>query len=514
MKILLNIDGMKSLFVSAKWIIILIISISCSQGLKDSPQVATYQNPIFAGDYPDPSILRDGDDYYIVHSSFEYYPGLLIWHSKNLINWEPVTHALQQYVGSVWAPELVKYEGKYFIYFPANDKNYVIAANTIEGPWSDPVELDIAMIDPGHVVDSVGNRYLFFSSGSYIQLSKDGLSLVGQPHHVYDGWKIPRDWSIECFCMEGPKLFKRGEYFYLTVAEGGTAGPATGHMVISARSKSLFGPWENSPNNPILRAQSNEENWWSIGHGTVFDDVDGNWWMIFHGYEKEHYNMGRQTMLTPLEWTQDGWFSIPKGVNIAQPIAIPGNRIIEKSPTNFSDSFAQAPLNPRWTFFGGLDENRLQFEDNSLVITGKGNGVANSSPMLYIPSDHSYSVQVEIEIEGDAIGGLVLFYNQSASSGILADQENILANLRGWQFPTEKKVIERHAYLRLDNINHTVNMFYSKNGTDWIKIENSFEASAYHHNILSGFMSLRIGLTAFGSGKVRFKNFKYEEILD
>jgi len=81
-----------------------------------------YVNPIFAGDYPDPSLLRDGSDYYIVHSSFEYYPGLLIWHSKDLINWSPVTHALHKYVGSVWAPDLVKYKNKYYHYQPTKIK--------------------------------------------------------------------------------------------------------------------------------------------------------------------------------------------------------------------------------------------------------------------------------------------------------------------------------------------------------------------------------------------------------
>ncbi len=98
-----------------------------------------FLNPIFAGDYPDPSIIRDGDNYYIVHSSFEYYPGLLIWQSKDLINWTPVTNALYKYVGSVWAPDLVKYKNKYYIYFPANNNIYVVAADSINGPWSDPV---------------------------------------------------------------------------------------------------------------------------------------------------------------------------------------------------------------------------------------------------------------------------------------------------------------------------------------------------------------------------------------
>jgi len=93
-----------------------------------------YTNPIFGGDHSDPSILRDGDDYYVVHSSFEYYPGLLIWHSKGLINWKPVTHALHKYTGSVWAPDLVKYNNKYYIYFPANNEIYVVVSDSIKGP--------------------------------------------------------------------------------------------------------------------------------------------------------------------------------------------------------------------------------------------------------------------------------------------------------------------------------------------------------------------------------------------
>jgi len=468
-----------------------------------------FTNPLLAGDYPDPSILRDGDDFYVVHSSFEYYPGLLIWHSKDLINWIPVTNALNSYVGSVWAPELVKYAGKYYIYFPADNKNYVIMAENIEGPWTEPVMIDISMIDPGHVVDEEGNRYLYFSSGSYVPLSKDGLMVAGNPTHSYDGWEIPREWSIECFCMEGPKLFKRGEYYYLTVAEGGTAGPATGHMVISARSKTPLGPWENSPYNPILRAKSADDKWCSVGHGTIFDDTKGNWFMLFHGYENGYYNMGRQTMLVPIEWTEDGWYKIPENTKIDKPTMLPGKANVMRKPFVLSDRFDGNELKAHWKFFGGFDKDRFQVKNNSIAIQGKGHGIADCSPMLCIPQDHSYTAEVELEIEGNAIGGLVLFYNQQASSGILADQNNILTNLRGWQFVTEDNVIKNHVFLRLKSIKNTVDMFYSLDGKEWIKTENSFESSGLNHNVLSGFMSLRIGLCSIGDGEVTFKNFVY-----
>lgn len=470
-----------------------------------------YANPIFAGDYPDPSLIRDGDDYYIVHSSFEYYPGLLIWHSKDLINWTPVTNALHKYVGSVWAPDFVKYKNKYYIYFPANNEIYVVTANSIYGPWSDPIDLKINNIDPGHVIDENGKRYLYSANGGYVPLSDDGLSVIGETKHVYNGWPIPRDWTIECFCLEGPKITKRGDYYYLTVAEGGTAGPATGHMIVSARSKSPFGPWENSPYNPIERTIDNSESWWSKGHGTLFEDAKGDWWIVFHGYENGHYNMGRQTLLQPVEWSKDGWFKTPVGIKTDQPIKSPSG-IASNSIFSLNDDFSGGSLKPYWKFFGEYDVNRFQLVDTFLVIKAKGNSVGNCSPLLCIPSDHSYTAEVELFIEGNATGGLVLFYNNNYNSGILANNESVLANLRGWQFVTESKVIKNHVFLKLKNINNTVDMFYSTDGTKWNKIENSLEVSSLNHNVLSGFLSLRIGLCSIGEGSVKFKNFKYKPI--
>ena len=470
-----------------------------------------YANPILAGDYPDPSILRDGKDYYLVNSSFDYYPGLLIWHSRDLISWSPVTNALHKYVGSVWAPDLVKYKNRYYIYFPANNTNYVVYADSINGIWSDPVDLKIGNIDLGHVVDKKGNRYLYFGSGGYVPLSDDGLSVVGKYQQVYNGWPIPRDWTIELFALEGPKITRRGEYYYLTVAEGGTAGPATSHMIISARSKSPLGPWENSPYNPIERTLSNTERWWSKGHGTLFEDTKGRWWLIFHGYEKNFLNMGRQTLMEPVEWTKDGWFRVQKGISTNKPIKKPYSEP-SASTYSLSDDFSGKTLKPHWKFFGEYDTMRFHLINHSLEIKAKGQSVGNCSPLLCIPSDHSYTAEVEITTEGNAIGGLVLFYNNSYYSGILADNENILANLRGWQFPIEKNIIKNHVFLRLKNINNTVDMYYSIDGIKWRKIESSVEVSGLNHNVLSGFLSLRIGLCAIGTGKVHFRNFIYKVI--
>ncbi len=476
---------------------------------KENRKSITFTNPIFAGDHPDPSILRDGKDYYMVHSSFEYYPGLLIWHSTDLINWTPVTHALTKNLGSVWAPDLAKYQGKYYIYFPANGKNYVVWANAINGPWSDPIDLKIGNIDPGHFTDKEGKRYLYFSDGSYVPLADDGLSVAGKPVMAYSGWPIPRDWVIECFCLEGPKVMKRGDYYYLTVAEGGTSGPATSHLVISARSKSPLGPWENSPYNPIVRTFSKSERWWSKGHATLIDDAAGKWWMIYHAYENGYYGMGRQTLLQPIEWTADGWFKSPAGLKIDQPIVAPAGAKAQIG-YELSDNFGGNKLRAHWQFYRQYDTTRFSVKNNSLTIAAKGNHVGECSPLLCIPQDHSYDAEVEFETEGDAKAALVLFYNDRTFSGIAADKDHVFSIIRDWTNPTEKKPGIRHAYLKLQNRNHLVNMFYSLDGKKWQKIENSLEVSGIHHNALGGFMSLRIGLCSIGTGRVIFRNFKYK----
>ena len=486
----------------------LISIVSNAQVQFNKTKAGYFQNPIFAGDYPDPSIIRDGENYYIVHSSFNYYPGLLIWTSTDLVNWKPVNHALTKNVGAVWAPDLVKYNHKFYIYFPANNTNYVVWADRIEGPWSDPIDLKIGNIDPGHVADDKGNRFLYFSDGSYVPLDRDGLKVTGCPKHVYDGWQIPKDWEIECFCLEGPKLMKHGDYYYLTVAEGGTAGPATSHMVISARSKSPLGPWENAPNNPILRTQTASEKWWSKGHASLIDDAKGNWWMVFHGYENGYYNRGRQTLLQPVEWTNDGWFKIPEKCKTEELMKSP---IGKNTVSNFSlsDDFSGKQLKPQWQFFNEWNPERFEFANGGLKLKAQGHNIGESAPLLCTPSDHSFTADVEVEIEGNATAGLVLFYDSKLYTGIAADSENVLAILRSWQFPTQKGINKKHLFLRLQKKEQLVNLFYSLDGKQWQKIENSAEVSSFNHNALSGFMSLKLGLSAVGDGQVTFRNFVY-----
>lgn len=485
-------------------------------GVSQQIKPGFYTNPILAGDYPDPSVLRVNDDYYMTHSSMEFSPGLLIWHSKNLVNWEPLCYALNEYLGSVWAPDLIKHGDLYYIYFPAVTKsgisNWVVTAKNPAGPWSRPVDLKtIGLIDPGHVAGPDGKRYLHLSDGYLVQLSDDGLSVVGEKRKVYEGWKFPADWLVEGFCLESPKLTFHNGYYYLTVAEGGTAGPATSHMVVSSRSKTPWGPWEHSPYNPIVHTQSAGETWWSKGHGTLVSTPGGDWWIMYHAYKKGFYNMGRQTLMEPLEWTSDGWFRIKQDVKTDQPIPEPKGPAVSGA-MQLSDNFSGKTLGLQWRFFKEFAPSRFKLDNNSLLLNAKGTSPKDCSPLLCIPSDENYQIETEIEISEDATGGLVLMYNEQMFTGIGLNKNGIIRYERGAPLVLNPTPLGNKVKLRIRNINHQVCYQFQKPGGNWEMYEASSEVSSYNHNACGGFISLRAGIFSAGTGNVRFLYFTYSRI--
>jgi xylan 1,4-beta-xylosidase len=477
----------------------------------------TYLNPIMAGDHPDPSVLKDGSDYYMTFSSFDAYPGLVIWHSRDLVNWEPVGPSLFRNVGSVWAPDLVKHKGRYYIYFPgigpAYRSNYVIWADSIRGPWSDPIDLKIGRIDPGHAVGPDGTRHLFLSGGYVVPLAADGLSVTGEMKKVYDGWKYPDDWVVEGFAQEGPKILRRGDYYYMVLAEGGTAGPPTSHMVIAARSRSIEGPWENSPYNAIIRTKSADERWWSKGHATLVEAPGGTWYVVYHAYENGFYNLGRQTLLEPVEWTADGWFRAA-GADVAKPIPKPAGEAVPHG-LPLSDDFSTRKMGVQWSFYGGTvtDNDRYRYENGSLVLKAKGTAPRDSSPLWFVCGDHAYELAVEIDIDPGATAGLLLFYNNRLYAGLGYSATNFIMHRYGTERQMAKPAhVGRTLFLRLTNDRHIVTIHYSADGKAWERFGTRMEVSGYHHNVAYDFLSLRPAIYAAGTGEVRFRRFTYRAL--
>ena len=478
----------------------------------------TFLNPMFAGDHPDPSIIKDGENYYLTFSSFDAYPGLLIWQSTDLVNWSPLAPALRKPIGSVWAPDLAKHDGRYFMYIPARTETYksiyVIHADSIEGPWSDPIDLKLPNhIDPCHVVGEDGRRYLFLSNGDMIPLSDDGLATRGDIHHVYDPWRYPDEWDVECFCPEGPKITRRGEWFYMLTAVGGTAGPPTGHMVIAARSKSVYGPWEDAPNNPQVRTQSRSERWWSRGHATLIEGAgEDEWWLVYHGYEKNFWTLGRQCLLDPVRWRDDGWFEAVGG-DLSSALAKPARGKSQPHGLRLSDDFASPVLGPQWAFYkpGSEEYARVVVGEGVLRLEAKGVSPADTSPLCFVCGDPGYEIQVEIERDQNATAGLLLFYNDRLYCGLGFDRSGAIMHRYGQERRIAGILAEQTSklHIKLRNDRHIVTMHTSLDGIDWRKFDVQIETSGYHHNVAYDFLSLRPAIYASGKGEARFENLQY-----
>ncbi|ACL41487.1 glycoside hydrolase family 43 [Pseudarthrobacter chlorophenolicus A6] len=492
----------------------------------------SYLNPVFAGDHPDPAILRDGDDYYLTFSSFESTPGLIIWHSTDLLNWRPLGPALPTPIGNVFAVDMCKVDGRYYIYVPviptsvspdpgAPAQIYVIHAESMAGPWSEPVNLGInGHIDPGHVVGEDGNRYLFLSGVSRVRLSPDGLSTDGPLEHVYDGWRYPDDWVTEAYALEGPKLAKRGEWFYLTTAVGGTSGPPTGHMVTVARSRSVLGPWEDCPANPIIRTWDVAEPWWSKGHATLFEGPGGQWWSMYHAYENGFTTLGRQTLLEPIEWDEHGWPRAAGGdLSKALPAPVPGASAAGGTGhgIQLSDDFAEARFGIQWSFHApAKDEYSRVSIDDGLVLAASGSDPSDSSPLTCIVGEQRYEVTVEAEFSGGAQGGLLLYYSDRLFCGMGHDGDRLWSYRAGKNIPywREPAPAASTIHFRMVNDAHIVTQYYSTDGINWTRHGLRYEMSGYNTNTAGELLSLRPALFATGSGQVRFRNFQYRVIED
>lgn len=438
---------------------------------------------LMEGNRPDPSILWDGEAYYMVYSTLRYKPGLVVYRSEDLRRWTPVCSALtDDAIRDVWAPDFVRYGGRYYIYFCADGKNYVIWSDRPDEGYSAPVDLMVnGFIDPGHIADEeTGQRYLFFNNGYAAPLSADGLKVAAPPVRVAPEWPIPGDWEVEGVYMESPKLCRHGEYYYLTVAQGGTAGPPTSHMAIVMRTKVLPGGWETDPGNPVIHCYSPAEPYWSTGHATPFLCGDGRWRVVYHGYPQYDRGRGRVPLLAEVEWTPDGWYRVKTD----------GCELFAVQP--FTETFADAALSPEWTSFDSTDRGVWVRPGEWRLSAPEG----ERRVLAIQPIGAEYVFTAECgAVKGSC--GIALFYDPRASVGLTLKDGGL------WQTAGDIQVFAgdwtaAHAWLRLRLRGQVVSMYVSDDGERYTKCPASFSVDAYTQTVLGGFLSLRPALTAEG----------------
>ncbi|MFV0240395.1 MAG: glycoside hydrolase family 43 protein [Lacrimispora sphenoides] len=328
----------------------------------------TIKNPILKGFNPDPSIIRVGDDYYIATSTFEWFPGVQIHHSKDLIHWKLIAHPLKRLTQlnmlgedsscGVWAPCLSYHNNKYYLVYSDvkahlyDVHNYLVTADEITGDWSEPIALHGLGFDASLFHDDDGRKWLvsmisdsrkgksLFGGIVLQEYSEEQKKLIGSYTNIFKG--------TELGTTEGPHIYKRNGYYYLLTAVGGTG---LRHAVTIARSRFIQGPYEVCPDNPILTARYAPENpLQKAGHADIVETQSGDWYMVHLCSRpiarKGRCILGRETAIQKIEWTEDGWIRLSGGGN--QPfleVAAPALPECEWSGLPSRDDFNSEELN-------------------------------------------------------------------------------------------------------------------------------------------------------------------------
>ncbi|HVO36510.1 MAG TPA: glycoside hydrolase family 43 protein [Gemmatimonadales bacterium] len=342
-----------------------------------------YANPILAGFYPDPTLCREGDDYFLATSSFAYYPGVPLFTSRDLVHWRQIGSILDRpsqlnldsagVSRGIFAPSLSCRPGKLWMITTLVDRggNFLVTATDPQGPWSDPVWLHVDGIDPSLFFDDDGKVYIVNNG------LPEGPQLYGQGHRAiwiqeYDTTARrlagPRtmivnggvDISQHPIWIEAPHVFKKDGWYYLICAEGGTAEQ---HSEVVFRSRTVLGPYEPGPVEPILTQRQLDPARpfpvWATGHAQFVETQNGEWWAVFLGtrpYEDFTFNTGRETFMLPVRWS-DGWPIILSG-NATVPYAVHAPNLPQDSGRypprsgNFTvrDDFRAPLLSPEWVF--------------------------------------------------------------------------------------------------------------------------------------------------------------------
>ena len=352
-----------------------------------------YKNPILCGFNPDPSICRVGEDFYLVTSSFEFFPGVPLYHSRNLSDWTQVGFCLDsekklnlqncKASGGIYAPVIRYHEGTFFMTTTnVSDKgNLIVYTTDPKDGWSDPQWVDQGGIDPSLFFDEDGKVY-YTTTGNL----EDGTSMIQMCEiDPFTGTKLSSSRVINFGCNdkypEGPHIYKKDGSYYLLLAEGGTE---YGHMVTIQRANTPWGPYEPCPHNPILTHRDDSRGEiCCTGHGDLIEDQNGNWWMVCLGVRQIQgeygnlmlHHLGRESFLAPVLWTEDGWPIVGENgkISLCMEGELPGEGAADLNQKMiFRDDFSTENFDLAYNFLRNPDLSRYirDTEQKCLILRG------------------------------------------------------------------------------------------------------------------------------------------------
>jgi xylan 1,4-beta-xylosidase len=525
------------------------------------------QNPVLRGFYPDPSICRVGDDYYIANSTFEWFPGVSLSHSRDLVHWEQVGYALTRSSqldmrgdpnsGGIWAPCLTHADGLFWLIYtdvrgwtgPFKDvQNFLVTSPSIDGPWSEPIYLNGVGFDASLFHDDDGD-----AAGAgrkwYVQMAWDhrpgknqfhgivvqeydvkARKLVGPRTRIFGGTTLGK--------VEGPHLLKRNGWYYLTSAEGGTF---VDHAETVARSRSVTGPYEEMPGNPLLSAAGDPGNpLHSSGHGCLVETPAGEWYMA-HLCRRPIVNgrsmLGRETAIQKIVWDADGWPRLAQGVLPAVEVPDPGlgSQPFPETPTR--DEFDEPRLAAQWQNLRlPLDEAHYSLTERPghLRLKGRESIISTHDQTLVARRQRAFHIQAStvVEFAPDSfqqMAGLVAFYNTENFYYLFVTTTDharlaigLMSGDRGKVGHPIEKVVDvsslDRVYLRLEIDMARLRFSHSSDGVDWVAVGDELDASVLsdEYGVPWAFTGNFVGMACqdlTGSGQsADFDWFEYREL--
>lgn len=484
-----------------------------------------YTNPILKGFYPDPSVCFANGKYYMACSSFQYFPGVPLFESDDLVNWKQIGHVLTRKnqvmlekvrsSGGVFAPTIRFYDGRFYMTTNNNstNQNFYVYTDDIYGEWSDPIYVDLDGIDPSLFFE--GTKAYFMTNGT----DDNGVNGIVQCEiDIETGAKLS---PSKCIWkgsggryLESPHLYKIGDTYYLMVAEGGTE---YGHMVTYAKSDSPWGEFEGYPHNPVLTNRNKAPYIiQAIGHGDLIQNTDGDWYIVTLGFRQidvwmPFHHLGREVFLTPVTFHDDGWFTAGNDGTTDESYEIPGDFTQNEKKLY---TFENTDWDIDWCYMRHPDKDNYKLHANKLVLLGTNitlDDVDSPTFMGLRQRDFNSTLSCNVSIDkGEA--GITLFMTENehydlavrkGKNGLEAVLKLNIGEIKHVQSVVPLESEDAKLIVRSDSLQYS---FYVQDKDKEISL--GFASTKYlSSEVAGGFTGVVIGLYAVGQNTATFDNF-------
>ncbi|MGB3008405.1 MAG: glycoside hydrolase family 43 protein [Chitinophagaceae bacterium] len=534
-------------------------------GINSFAQTTTFVNPILKGFYPDPSIVQVESDYYLINSTFSYFPGIPVFHSRDLKNWKQIGNVIDRtsqldFMGErmtrgLFAPAISYNNGIYYVTCTDidHDGNFVVTAKNPAGPWSNPVKIpQVRGIDPSLYFDDNGKAYILYNSDApdnkplysghrtirMYEFDPVSLKVIGEEKQLVNGGV---DISKKPVWIEGPHIMKRFGWYYLYAAEGGTS---VNHSEVVFRSKSVWGPYIPYEKNPILTQRDLPEDRknpiTSTGHAQFVDGPDGNTYAIFlavRPYEGDFYNTGRETFIAPVEW-KDEWPVInPNNEEVQYSYPVNIKEVKQKGTLPQSGNFSytlqfKKQLDPSLLFMRKPDSTAFILSKKAgLTLKLKPETIMDMGSPSFVGKRQQHlfnTVETKIDfapVTANEKAGLTIFQSESNfyfMAKSINNSKEVMQLFKGkprekkmeliTEVPLESKSSKLH--LKINAEEDTYSFYYSTDGKNWNLLKDKTDAKFVSTKTAGGFVGCIYGMYATSSGEqssntASFKFLKY-----